>query len=327
MMQADSAKPRLVALIVYDNVKLLDVTGPLQVFSDARRGDGAVAYQVGLHAARAGPVSTDTILSLPARDLVGAAGADTVIVAGGRGAFQARRSAELLAFLGQAGRASRRTASVCLGAFILAEAGLLTGKRATTHWTECQRLAREHPEIRVMADEIFVEDGGVWTSAGVTAGIDMALALVEDDLGRKEALRLARSLVLPIKRRGGQSQFSAGLRHQVESASGRFDALATAIREQPGARYTVPAMAALANMSERNFARVFKAETGASPAQYVEQARVEAARDALLDRSMPLKAAAAHFGFGSQENMRRAFRRRLGTTPSGMLEQFASRRG
>ncbi|MEM1163926.1 MAG: helix-turn-helix domain-containing protein [Pseudomonadota bacterium] len=325
-MQANSAKsdPVTLALVVYDNVKLLDVTGPLQVFSDARRPDGSVAYAVSLVSPEGQPVSTDTMLPLAPQAPSDVPRPDTLMVAGGRGALIERYSPDLQALVTGTAPLARRVCSVCLGAFILAEAGLLQGKKATTHWKECHRLAEEYPDITVMGDEIFVNDGKIWTSAGVSSGIDLALALVEEDLGRAEALRIARLLVLPIKRQGGQSQFTASLRHQLACPTSRFDALLTAIQEQPGQKYTVPEMAARSNMSERNFARAFKAETGQSPAHYVEQIRVEAARDALLDRTMPMAAAAAQFGFGSEENMRRAFKRQFGTTPSALLQQFSS---
>lgn len=326
-MQANSAKTRIpltVSLIVYDNVKLLDVTGPLQVFSDARYSDGSAAYRVSIISADGEPVTTDTVMPLTPMHPDDAPPADTMIVAGGRGALEARYEPDLLALLKHASANARRICSVCLGAFILAEAGLLAGKRATTHWTECQRLAQEYPDVTVMGDEIFVHDDTIWTSAGVTAGIDMALALVEEDLGRAEALRIARSLVLPIKRQGGQSQFSTSLRHQFDSSTGRFDALLTAIQERPGDAYSIPSMAARSHMSERNFSRVFKSEVGKSPAQFVEQVRVEAARDALLDRTVSRKVVASQFGFGTDENMRRAFKRRFGVTPSELLEQFTS---
>ena len=326
-MQANSDKPPplTITFIVYDNVKLLDVTGPLQVFSDARHDDGRAAYRVSVVSATGGPVLTDTVLPVTAIRPTDAPTADTVIIAGGRGALSARSSPDLMALVKDLSMSSRRICSVCLGAFILAEAGLLKGVRGTTHWMECQRLAREYPGTTVLGDEIFVNDGSVWTSAGVSSGIDMALALVEEDLGRKEALRVARLLVLPIKRQGGQSQFSASLRHQIECPTGRFDALLAAIQERPGDTYTVPAMAARSHMSERNFSRAFKAETSKSPAHYVEQVRVEAARDALLDRSLTLTAAAVQFGFGSNENMRRAFKRQFGTTPSAIQARFARR--
>ncbi|MEM1343581.1 MAG: DJ-1/PfpI family protein [Pseudomonadota bacterium] len=326
-MHANSAKSgtaRTVAIVVYDHVKLLDVTGPLQVFSDARNEDGAPAYRVQLVSSKGEQVSTDTALALPAKPLTEALDVDTVIVAGGVGALEARYSTALTAFSRHAFVRARRLCSVCLGAFILAEAGILKGRCATTHWSKTHDLQSSYPETTVLGDRIFVRDGPVWTSAGVTAGIDMALALVEEDLGLKEALRLARVLVVPIKRHGGQSQFSVGLRHQISHTSGKFDALLAAIQERPGDPHTVPLMAARTHMSERNFARVFRAEIGKSPAQFVEEMRVEAARDALLNGAIALKDAAAHFGFGSDENMRRAFKRQFGVTPSSILEQFSS---
>ncbi|MEO0920609.1 MAG: helix-turn-helix domain-containing protein, partial [Pseudomonadota bacterium] len=175
-----------------------------------------------------------------------------------------------------------------------------------------------------LSDKIFEIDGDIWTSAGVTAGIDMALAIVERDFGRKEALRIARALVLPVKRQGGQSQYSATLRHQTEVTDGRFDALLAAIDQRPGDDYSVPAMAERVHMSERNFARIFRAEVGKSPAQYVEEVRVEAARDALLEQSVPVKLVASRFGFGSDDNMRRAFKRRLGVTPTDIVNRFST---
>ena len=324
-MQANSAKcdPITVSLIVYDGVKLLDVTGPLQVFSDARFSDGSSAYRVDLVSVAGGSVSTDTVMRIDTSRAEDASEADTALVIGGRRALTARYDTDLLALARTISRTARRFCSVCLGAFVLAEAGLLDGRRAATHWSECDRLASDYPGVDVMENEIFVKDGNIWTSAGVTAGIDMSLALVEADLGREEALRIARSLVLPMKRQGGQSQFSATLRRQTETAGGRFGALLAAIEDDPGGDYAVPQMAERVNMSERNFARSFKAETGKSPARYVEGVRVEAARDALLDGASSLKGAAAAFGFGSEENMRRAFKRRLGATPSDVVQRFS----
>lgn len=319
-MHANSAKPLSVAILVYDDVKLLDVTGPLQVFSDARHPDGTPAYAISLLSAQGGDISTDTLIPLPTRALDEAPAPDTVLVAGGNGALSARHLPRVQAFLHNT--SARRICSVCMGAFILAEAGLLTGKRATTHWNNCTQFAQDYPETRLTPDAIFVRDGPLWTSAGVSAGIDLALALVEQDLGRAEALRLARALVLPLKRQGGQSQFSTTLRHQCMTASGRFDALLNAIHSCPGAQYSVPEMARRSHMSERNFARVFKAELGKPPALYVEQIRVEAARTALLDQNMPIKQVAAEFGFGSEDTLRRAFKRQFGITPSELVEQF-----
>ncbi|MEL6794860.1 MAG: AraC family transcriptional regulator, partial [Pseudomonadota bacterium] len=201
-MQANTAKrdPIPVSLIVYDGVKLLDVTGPLQVFSDARFRDGSSAYRVDLVSVAGGPVATDTVMRIDTCRTADAPKADTALVIGGRRALTARHDADLQALTRTISRTARRFCSVCLGAFVLAEAGLLDGRRAATHWSECDRLAGDYPGVDVMEDEIFVKDGNIWTSAGVTAGIDMSLALVEADLGREEALRIARSLVLPMKR-------------------------------------------------------------------------------------------------------------------------------
>lgn len=325
-MKANSAKlsARSVIIVVYDNVKLLDVTGPVQVFSDARQRDGSKAYDISIVSIDGGSVSTDTIIPLDTIRADKVSAGDTFIVAGGRGALEARYSSTLQKMVGQASRSARRICSICLGAFILAEAGVLNGKHATTHWMESVRLSQDYSYVSVTEDAIFVKDGSVWTSAGVTAGIDMALALVEEDLGRKEALRVARLLVLPMKRLGGQTQFSSILRYQTESLTGRFDALLAAIETHPAEDYSVPRMAAMTNMSERNFARLFKAETGCSPSLYVEQVRLEAVREALISGNVKMKVAALDFGFGSEENMRRAFKRRFGATPSDIVDQFTS---
>ncbi|MEM9734807.1 MAG: DJ-1/PfpI family protein [Pseudomonadota bacterium] len=327
-MKAYSAKnqTRSITILVYDNVKLLDVTGPLQVFCDARQEDGRKAYDVAIASIDGATVSSDTVMPISTMKADQVRPAETFIVAGGRGAFVARHCNDIQVLVRNAVRSARRICSICLGAFVLAEAGVLDGKTATTHWMESHRLSQDYGRVRVSSDEIFVKDGAVWTSAGVSAGIDMALALVEEDLGRKEALRIARMLVLPLKRQGGQTQFSAALRQQINSSTGRFDNLLAAIHGDLSADYSVPNMAALCGMSERNFARLFKREFGTAPSSFVEQRRVHAARDALLASEVPLKALATHFGFGSEENLRRAFKRHFGVTPSSIVEQFTSSR-
>ena len=216
-----------------------------------------------------------------------------------------------------------RPASVCTGAFLLAAAGLLDGRRAATHWAECERLARRHPRVRVESDPIFVEDEGVWTSAGVTAGIDLALALMERDVGRATALAVARRLVVFLKRPGGQAQFSAALALQ---ASGSFEELHAWMREHPSADLRVPALAARAGLSERTFARRYAAETGLTPARAVERVRVEAAR-AALGGPASLKVVARGCGFGSEETMRRGFLRVIGVGPSEYRRRFAASGG
>jgi transcriptional regulator GlxA family with amidase domain len=211
--------------------------------------------------------------------------------------------------------------SVCTGAFVLAKAGLLDGRRATTHWASCDRLAARYPAVTVEPDPIFVRDGNVYTSAGVTAGMDLALALVEEDLGRKTALEVARRLVLFVKRPGGQSQFSAQLAAQTADREPLRE-LQDWIGGNLDADLSVPALARRAHMSERNFARAFRRELGLTPAAYVEIARVESARMALESAATPVEVVARQAGFGTVETMRRAFHRRLGVGPADYRARF-----
>lgn len=326
-MHANSAKiggrPSVV-FVAFDRVKLLDITGPLQVMSDARRSDGSPAYQVHVCSELGGDVATDTVVQMPSEPFSAVPAPDMIIIPGGAGTYAASRSTALADYLEGALPTCQRLCSVCMGALVLAAFGHLDGRRATTHWQECEELAIAYPNVDVQPDAIFVEDGPIWTSAGVSAGIDMALALVERDLGREEALRLARLFVLPLKRHGGQSQFSTGLRLQSEATGGRLDALLYAIHDHPGAAYSVPEMAERAHMSPRHFARLFKKETGVSPANYVEQVRVDAAQHALVDQGMAMKQAALQFGFGNEETMRRAFKRQLGVTAGELRARFSA---
>jgi transcriptional regulator GlxA family with amidase domain len=245
------------------------------------------------------------------------------VIAGGEGAGRAARDERVVAWVREAVGRSDRVASVCTGAFILAAAGLLDGRRATTHWDSCQRLAERHPQITVETDPIYVRDGNILTSAGVTAGIDLALSLIEDDLGPEAALRTAQSLVMFVRRPGGQSQFSAQLRAAPARREPLRDVQAH-IAEHPAADLSVPALAARAVMSERNFARAFRAETGMTPAVYVEHTRVERARRELETTDLPVEAVADRCGFGTVETMRRAFARRVGVNPAAYRERFAA---
>lgn len=247
---------------------------------------------------------------------------DTLIVSGGDSAMEAARSAGIPSFLNEMARQCRRLGSVCLGAVILAQGGYLDGRRATTHWENCGQLGRCFPQIRLCEDSIFEEDGGVWTSAGVTAGIDMALAMVEQDLGRAEALRLAQSLVLYVRRTGGQRQFSSALARQADSKGGEFDPLVAHILGDLSADLTVPRLAAMMHMSERNFARRFTAIMQCSPARFVEDLRVDAACEALQRGEARLSDLPHLFGFGNAERIRRAFQRRKGIAPSDYLSRF-----
>lgn len=321
------ATPRQVTLVLFDRTKLIDVTGPLQVFSDARLPGGERAYRLSLVSEHGGAVVTDTGFALATDpfDRAWEAPPDTLILSGGDSALDAARSAPLQAFLDAMAGGCRRLGSVCLGAFILAQGGHLNGRRATTHWQNCAQLRDMFPQIDVHEDSIFVEDCGVWTSAGVTAGIDMALAMVEQDLGRTEALRLAQSLVLYVKRTGGQRQFSAALTRQASSQGGTFDGLVARILSDLAADLSVPRLAAMANMSERNFSRSFNATMGVSPARFVEDLRVDAACDALQRGEARLFELPRLFGLGNPERMRRAFQRQKGISPSDYQSRFGKK--
>lgn len=319
---------RKITFVLFDQTKLIDVTGPLQVFSDARRPDGEKAYRVLLVSEHGGPVETDTGIALATDpfDICRDHPPDTLIVSGGDSAFDAARSLTLLSFLDAMAKRCRRFGSVCLGAFILAQGGHLNGRRATTHWENSAQLRQLFPLIDLREDSIFEEDGGVWTSAGVTAGIDMALAMVEQDLGRAEALRLAQSLVLYVRRTGGQRQFSTALMRQALCKGGEFDFLVTKILADLGSDLSVPHLAAMANMSERNFSRRFAATMGVSPARFVEDLRVDAACEALQRGEARLSDLPRLFGLGNPERMRRAFQRRKGIAPSEYQARFGENR-
>ena len=320
------AKPekaaRSVAIVLFDRTKLIDVTGPLQVFNDARTASGSPAYSITLVSECGGPVATDTGVALDTRPFADCAPPDTLLVSGGQSALEAANSEALQAFLSAMAGRCRRLGSICLGAFILARGGHLGGRRATTHWEDCAQLQQDFPEIDVREDSIFEEDRGIWTSAGLTAGIDMARAMVEEDLGRSEALRLARSLVLYVRRTGGQRQFSAALHQQMTSRSDRFDTLVAEIRADLAADLSVPRLAEMARMSERNFSRLFTQEVGASPAQFVEELRVDAACEAIERGDVSVSQAPFFFGFGNAERLRRAFQRRKGIAPSDYQARF-----
>lgn len=320
-------QPRRIIFVLFDRTKLIDVTGPVQVFNDARLPSGAPAYAISLVSESGGAVMTDAGIALTTLpfDSVIAAPVDTVIVSGGDSALQAARSPAMLAFIAAISGRCRRLCSVCLGAFILAAGGHLDTRRATTHWEGTARLQQEYPAITVEQDAIFVEDRAVWTSAGVTAGIDMALAMVEQDLGRKAALWLAQSLVLYIRRMGGQSQFSAALRRQVSGGNGSFDALLAHMTAMPGADLSVPKLAAMAHMSPRNFSRLFTAQIGVSPGRFVEELRVHLACERLQNGEADLPKLAHSLGFGSAERMRRAFHRIKCVAPSEYRARFGGR--
>ncbi len=316
--------PRRIVVVAFDGVQSLDVTGPLEVFSIAHRYARRPLYTLELIAGDGRPVLTSSGLTLhPHGSLESSRGPlDTLVVAGGEGVDRAAADAELIAWLRAAARRTRRVCSVCTGAFLLARAGLLDGRRATTHWDACERLASEYPAVTVEPDPIFVRDGAVFTSAGVTAGIDLALALLEDDLGHRAALAVARGLVVFMRRPGSQSQFSAGLSGQAASVPAIRD-IESWMAEHLDADLSVAALAARTLMSPRHFARVFKQEVGATPAGYVEALRLERARALLETTELQLAEIAARCGFGTVETLRRSFARQLRTSPSAYRERFA----
>jgi transcriptional regulator GlxA family with amidase domain len=320
---------RQVTVLAFPGVQPLDVTGPVEVFSIASRlGHGrGPGYRVEVIAPAAGPVRTWSGLGLVAdRDLAHASRPiDTLMVAGGPGVDAAARDRVLIAWLRRTARHTRRVASVCTGAFLLAEAGLLDGRRATTHWSKCAELARRYPRVRVENDPIFVREGAISTSAGVTAGIDLALDLVDEDLGRAVALDVARWLVLFLRRPGGQSQFSAQLGTQAAERNGLRD-LQAFIADHPDEDLSVPALARRAGMSTRNFARAFRRDLTLTPAAYVERARVEAARRRLETSAAGLAEIARDTGFGTVETMHRAFRRTIRVTPGAYRAHFRGAR-
>jgi transcriptional regulator GlxA family with amidase domain len=319
--------PRIVEMLVFPSVQLLDATGPLQVFASAN--DFAV------EAGRTPPyelhVVTQDGASITASAGVGlttvplpAIGSplDTLMIAGGHGVEAAASNTVLVDWVRRRTRNARRVASVCTGAFLLAASGALDGKRAATHWSVCAEFARRFPSVRVESDPIFVRDGSVWTSAGVTSGIDLALALVEEDLGRSAALAVARYLVVFLKRPGGQAQFSATL--SLQTAEDKFGALHEWISQHLAGDISLPVLARRAGMSERSFSRHYAEETGLTPARAVEQLRVEAARRLLLETGLPVKRISRRCGFGSEETMRRSFVRLLDVTPQDYRARFSS---
>ncbi len=316
---------RRVVIVAYEDVQSLDVSGPLEVFAMANRFcEGA--YRIDIVAPGDGTFTSSSGLTMQVTTSMSSVRrpVDTVIVVGGTGTLDAMNNDRLLRFLRRIAPQARRVASVCSGSFILAAAGLLEGRRATTHWSECATLGAMFPSVIVESDPIFVRDGNVVTSAGVTAGIDLALSLVEEDCGREVALSVARWLVMFVRRPGGQSQFSAQMQEQTRSGAERCELrdLRAFIAEHPDADLSIAQLARRAAMSERNFARVFKADFGATPAEYVERVRVETARRLLEDTSLALDDVARASGFGSAETLRRAFHRGLHVAPSDYRDRF-----
>jgi transcriptional regulator GlxA family with amidase domain len=319
---------RSVVIVAYPGVQSLDVAGPFEVFAGARRAAGALGvdagYDVRLVATAAGPVVSESGLPLTAGRLPGrGTRIDTLLLPGGGGVTDARRSKALVDWLRRTAPRARRLATVCSGAFLAAEAGLLDGRRVTTHWARAAELAAGYPGVTVDADPIYVRDGAVWSSAGVTAGIDLALALVEDDLGTDVAQLIARWLVMFLHRPGGQSQFATPVWVRRASRSPVRE-VQSRVETDPGGDHRVATLATSADMSERHFTRVFAAEVGESPSRFVERVRTEAARRELESTGDTLDVIAARCGFGTAETLRRTFRRRLDVSPDAYRRRFAT---
>lgn len=315
-----------VHVVIYPGFKSMEAVGPVNVLSYANRhlaarGDPR-CYDIVLAAPKPGMVPSDTLISLDAGPLPETGPLATVMVAGALDIQAAlARESGLVDWCRRRAFQAERFAALCSGSFFLAAAGLLDRRRAATHWSVADLLQRRFPRVRVDADAIFVQDGSLWTSAGVTAAIDLALAFVEQDFGRDLALAVARDLVIYLKRPGGQSQFSAALTSQMSGPPGMRDIQSWLLANlhQP---LRIPDMAARAGMSPRNFTRLFSAELGVTPASYLESARCERARTLLLDSDLPMKTVAFRCGFTSDEHLRKAFLRRFSLTPRDYRERF-----
>lgn len=321
-------RPRRVVIIVYPGVTLLDGAGPAQVFHSAVTAANEIIapYDVVMASEQGGPITSDTGIAMGTVSLEDAAATeiDTLLVAGGDGVFDIIGDGMLIEWLRDQALRVRRIGSTCMGTFLLAAAGLLDGRRATTHWRWCEELQKRYPELTVEHDSIFVRDDPIWSSAGVTAGIDLALAMVEEDCGRRLALQVARNLVVYLKRPGGQSQFSSALAAQIIDDKGTFSALHAWLSENLNGDLRVERLADHAGMSPRNFARLYAARVGMTPAKAVETMRVEAAKQLLEESNKAIATVAADCGFGDIERMRRAFLRHTGTAPLQYRRRFGA---
>jgi transcriptional regulator GlxA family with amidase domain len=303
--------PRTIAFLIFPGFQLLDAAGPISTFEVANRREPR-PYRLRIIAMTPGPVESSSGATLLA-EAPGRGAIDTLIVAGGVGTREAMRDKRTLAYLRQQAKAVRRLCSVCSGAYILASAGLLEGREATTHWGRSKDFAQRFPNVKLKPEMIHVRDGDIWTSAGITAGIDLSLALVADDQGEAIARAAAQDLVVYYRRPGGQSQFSPLV--QFSQGEGRFASLMGWIREHVREDLSVERLAKQAAMSPRNFARAFMAETGLTPAKAVERMRLDLARECVERGGRTLAEIADETGFGDAERMRRAFQRAFGSAP------------
>ncbi len=324
MITSFHAMKRRIAFLIFPGFQILDVTGPIAAFEIAER-DRPGAHSLSVIAARPGLVGSSAGVCLQAGPLGGVAPIDTLIASGGEGARAAAECPPTTRFARACGKRSRRVASVCTGTYVTAAAGLLEGKRATTHWSRTSEFAQRFPAVRLDADRIFVKDGRICSPAGITAGIDLALALIGEDLGEDPARRTAQQLLVYFRRPGGQSQSSPLM--QMEHADGRFAGLLDHVRTRLRDRLDVDQLAHLSCISPRHFSRLFKAETGLGPAKAVERLRVDAARAALESGAISVQQVAVSCGFGDPERMRRSFLRVLGEPPSVLKQRRGGRAG
>jgi transcriptional regulator GlxA family with amidase domain len=305
----------MIGVLIFPDFQLLDAAGPISTFEIAARFAGAVPAIKTL-AVKPGPVRSRSGVEMLARGLRPSGAITTLIVAGGEGVRGAAKCPATLAFLRAMAKRGVRIASVCSGAFILAESGLLDGRRATTHWQRTRQFVATYPKVKLEADRIYTRDGNIWTSAGITAGIDLSLAMVAEDYGDEIAQQTAKQLVLYHRRGGGQSQFSSLL--ELKTPNGRFGPLLAWAREHLDAPLTVEDMAEQAGMSSRHFTRAFIAETGTTPSKAVERLRIEVARQRVQSSSEAIERVAETTGFRDPERMRRAFIRAFGQPPQSL---------
>jgi transcriptional regulator GlxA family with amidase domain len=305
----------MIGVLVFPDFQLLDAAGPISVFEIAARVAG-VASSIKLLAAKPGPVRSSSGVEMVARGLTSSGALSTLIVAGGEGVDTEATRDKTIGFVRAVAKRGVRVASVCSGAFILAEAGLLDGRRATTHWRRTKQFLSAYPNVKLEPDRIFIRDGNIWSSAGISAGIDLALAMAAEDFGDEVAQDTARQLVLYHRRSGGQSQFSSLL--ELKTPSGRFGGLLSWAREHLDAPLTVEDLAEQAGMSSRHFARAFIAETGTTPSKAVERLRIEVARQRVQSSGEAIEQVAQSTGFRDPERMRRAFIRAFGQPPQSL---------
>ena len=312
---------RRAVMFVYDGVQVLDVAGTAQALTTANEEGAAPEYDLRVCALAAGTVTTASGFSIVAESLPHSAGLDTVFIPGGPGVHHLRLRTDAISALSRLCRRARRICAICTGAFVLAETGLLDNRTAVTHWRSCARFAREFPNIDVDPEPLFIRDGQIWTTAGVTSGIDLTLSLIEDDHGAVLATRVARRLVVYMKRPGGQRQYSEPMALQ-EGTAGSYQDLLQSIASRPSASWTVDDMAAAAGQTARSFHRKFVAASGVTPAEAVEKIRCELARALVQTTQLKLAQIAGKIGFGSESALRRAFQRQFGVTARDLRERF-----